>query len=60
MGLAIQKDAVVVRQAWEIGRNDIDSGAILLDDDPLIPDGVDNPPVAELLKLKREFKKQGR
>ncbi|HIH2748569.1 hypothetical protein L3V59_40105 [Burkholderia aenigmatica] len=55
-GVAIQKDEIVVRQAWEIGPNDIDSGAILADDDPVIPSNAKNPPVRELLQLKASLK----
>jgi len=52
LGLAIRKDDIVVRQAWEIGPNDVDSGAILAEDDPVIPANVQNPPIRELLQLK--------
>jgi len=43
-----------VRQAWEIGRHDVDCAAILEDDAPIIPAGQENPPVLELLRWKRE------
>jgi hypothetical protein len=55
LGLAIQKDELVVRQAWEVGPNDIDATAFLADDDPVIPPDVQNPPVKELLELIKGF-----
>jgi hypothetical protein len=42
-----------VREAWEIGRHDMDSAAIHEDDAPIIPVGQENPPVLELLRWKR-------
>lgn len=47
-------DKLVVREAWEIGRHDPDMAGILLDDDIIVPAGVDNPPVVELLAWKRQ------
>lgn len=52
----IRKKRIVVRQAWEVGPHDPDSVAIRLDDDPIIPEGVQDPPVAKTL----ERIKQGR
>ena len=55
VGAEIQFDSViikrelVIRNAWEIGRRDQDSVAIQEDDDPMIPDGVPNPPITDLL-----------
>lgn len=43
-----------VREAWEIGRHDVDSVAIREDDAPIIPNGESQPPVIELLRWKRE------
>lgn len=51
LSLAIRKNDIIVRQAWEIGPNDVDSGAFLPDDDPVIPTEVQNPPVRELLQV---------
>jgi hypothetical protein len=45
----IEKNQLIVRDAWEIGRNDLDCVAIQGEDDPIIPDGVKGPPVAEVL-----------
>lgn len=41
---------VYVRNAWEIGRHDIDIVGVRADDKPIIPDGVEDAPVIELLK----------
>lgn len=48
-----EKHQLVVRYAWEIGPDEIDAMAILPDDDPIIPQGVDNPPVVETLRRAR-------
>ena len=52
--LYIMKRELTVRHAWQISRNDIDSAAILEDDDPIIPDGNKNAPVKELLRWQRK------
>lgn len=44
---------IVVREAWEIGRHDPDGAGVLEDDDVILPDDVENPPVIELLAWKR-------
>jgi len=44
----IKKCGLNVREAWEIGKNDVDSSAIMKDDFPIIPVGQTNPPVLEL------------
>ena len=49
----ILKNHLTVREAWEIGVNDIDSVGILPNDRPIIPPGTDTPPVEALLNLKR-------
>ncbi|HXJ19555.1 MAG TPA: hypothetical protein VMT03_04915 [Polyangia bacterium] len=51
---AITKRQVNVRNAWEIGRHDPDSGGISADDSPIIPATPTPAPVAELLTWKRE------
>jgi hypothetical protein len=53
---AIEKTEISVREAWQVGRHDLDMMAISGDDDPIIPDGETNPPVAELLQWKRSRK----
>ncbi len=51
--LGIQKRQLIVRDSWKVGLNDLDSGGILPDDDPIIPDGEVDPPVNALLAWKR-------
>lgn len=58
LALAIRKDEVSIRNAWEVGPNDMDSVAILADDDPYIPSDVQDLPVRELLRLKEQRGKQ--
>jgi hypothetical protein len=50
----ILKRELFVREAWEIGRNDIDCVGIQLGDQPIVPDGVDNPPVREVLEWEHQ------
>jgi hypothetical protein len=50
----IIKREIFIRDAWQISKNDIDSAAIQSDDDPIIPTEEKNPPVVELLRLKRK------
>ena len=46
---------IVFREAWEIGKDDQDSSAILVDDNPIVPVERENDaPVLELLKSKRK------
>ena len=51
---SILKRELNVRQAWEIGRNDIDSPGIRDDDDPVIPDGHSDAPVLDVIKWLKE------
>ena len=51
--LSLQKSELIVREAWEIGSNDLDGVGILPDDQPILPDGISDPPVNELLEWKR-------
>jgi hypothetical protein len=51
----LEKNQLIVRDAWEIGPNDLDAIAIQGDDDPIVPDGVKNPPITETLaRIRRE------
>lgn len=52
----IMKFDLNIMEAWKIGRNDLEMMTIQEDDDPLIPDGVSNPPVLEVLKWKKSRK----
>lgn len=46
---------IVFREAWEIGEDDQDSSAILVDDNPIVPtEREKDAPVLELLKSKRK------
>ena len=44
---------LVIRQAWEIGRHDPDSVGLRVGDDVIVPEGIENPPVIELLEWKK-------
>jgi hypothetical protein len=48
--LGIEKHKLNVKQAWEIGQNDLEICALSEDDDPIIPEGIKNPPVLIALK----------
>lgn len=49
----IQKHAIHVREMWQIGPNDPDSVGIRKDDDPIIPPGIDSPPVLAVLAKRK-------
>lgn len=49
---AILKRTLIVKNAWEVGENDLDSAVIKAGDSPVIPEGVKNPPVFKLLSKK--------
>ena len=51
--LGIVKKQLLVRDAWEIGENDIESAVIGKDDTPIIPPNVLSAPVIALLKKMR-------
>jgi tetratricopeptide (TPR) repeat protein len=51
--LAIGMRDIHVRNAWEIGPRDIDSSSIQEDDDPIIPEGVKDAPVVQLIRTMR-------
>ena len=50
---AIYKKELHIRNAWEIGENDMDMVVIKSGDLPIIPSEVDNAPVLDLLKKKQ-------
>jgi hypothetical protein len=52
----IVKRDLHVRQAWEIGPNDIDAMGVTEDDHPVIPGERLNAPVLELLRWRRSLK----
>jgi hypothetical protein len=57
--VSILKRDVVIRSAWEIGVNDPDISALRHEDEPLVPDGVENPPVREALEWLRSKRRTG-
>ena len=52
----ILQTKLIVRSAWDIGENDPDLVGLSLENDPIIPEGISNPPVHAALKRVREFK----
>ena len=55
--LWIGKNELTVRPAWQIGENDSEINALRGDDDPIIPEGVENAPViGALQKIRDEVK----
>ncbi|WP_047544838.1 hypothetical protein [Psychroserpens sp. Hel_I_66] len=53
--LGILKTKLKFINAWEIGIHEPESVVITDDDNPIIPDNLDNPPILELLKDKRNI-----
>ena len=51
---SILKRNLYVRQAWEIGRSDMDATGIAYDDDPVIPEGQIDPPIVQVIQWLRE------
>lgn len=54
MDISIGMHRVYVRNAWEIGPNDIDSTAIQEDDDPIVPEDVNDAPVLKIIRIKKK------
>ena len=52
----IVKRELHVRQAWEIGPNDLDAMGVAEDDQPIIPGERPDTPVLELLRWRRSLK----
>jgi hypothetical protein len=51
--LAIAKQRLEIRQAWEIGENDPDFSALQEDDQPIIPlDAIDPPVISALERIR--------
>jgi hypothetical protein len=48
--LFLAKRQLHIRQAWEIGENDPDAMGLQDDDDPIIPPGVQDPPVKKAME----------
>ena len=51
----ITKREINIREAWNVGVNDIDSVAIDALDKPIIPSHIKVPPVQELLRMKNRY-----
>lgn len=49
---------IVIRNAWEIGVNDLDLVAVSANAEPVIPPDVKNAPVLELIKKRKERNQQ--
>ena len=45
-----------IKQAYEIGKGDLEASAILKNDEPIIPPNIENVPIKELLELKKSMK----
>ena len=54
----ILKRKLNVREAWQIGRDDLDSIAVTPKDDVIIPDGQESPPIKELFEWRREMERR--
>jgi hypothetical protein len=55
--LWIGKSELTVRPAWQIGENAPEINALSIDEDPIIPEGVENAPVLSALqKIRDEVK----
>ena len=48
----ILKRHVTVVDAWQVGPNDIEVMAIDEDDEPVIPEGISDAPIIDVLKRK--------
>ena len=49
----ITKSSIRIAPAWQLGDNDLDSAAIGLEDDPIIPTTVLDAPVLRLLERRK-------
>jgi len=54
--LSIQKQEIVVKDAWSVGLNELESTLISQEDDPIVPEGITKPPYEEVLR-QRESRK---
>jgi len=50
----VMQTKLVVRPAWQVGEYDPDSVGLSLENDPIIPEGITDPPVHAALKRIRE------
>lgn len=49
----IKINKINTKEAYEIGKRDIEACTILKDDNPIIPNDIKNAPVIELLKINK-------
>jgi len=49
----IFKRQLIVKDAWQMGPDNVDMVGIFPDDDPVVPSGVSDPPIHELLRLMK-------
>ena len=49
----IEKRELYIKDAWNVGKNDLEGTAIHKNDDPIIPKDIANPPILDLLRIKR-------
>jgi hypothetical protein len=54
------KRELIVREAWTIGENDPDMMGLSDEDEPIVPAGIDNPPVEKALARRREMSRRHR
>ena len=47
------KRGLIIREAWTIGENDPDMMALSEEDNPIVPEGIENPPVNKALARRR-------
>ena len=52
LGLVISKKQLIVKNAWEVGINDIERVAIYPEDNIFVPEGVVDPPFLKILEHK--------
>lgn len=55
LDLSIGKRVIEFRDAWQIAENDPDLMALRKGDDPIIPNGISDPPVRQALKKIRKI-----
>ncbi|WP_168016160.1 hypothetical protein [Halomonas salinarum] len=51
--ITISKNKLNIIEEWRIGQNDLEVVAIQEDDDPIIPEGIENPPIQNIINRKR-------
>jgi hypothetical protein len=54
LDLAVPMQKIRVLQAWEVGVHDLEQIVIKLEDNPIIPESVADPPILAVLKRNRE------